>query len=474
MSVDFKVPQTSQPEGRPGDAAAASVSGPAAAAVPIAVTLPAVTVLPAAAAPAWGLARRITFRFACCYLVLYNLPVLISELPIPGISSLISGYFELWDVAVLWSGKRVLHLGRAIQVLRGKTGSGDTTYDYVQLLCFAAVAAVAALAWTLAARRAREHRRAHEWLRIYLRYSLGAIVLGYGMSKVIKTQFPFPASDRLMEPLGEGSPMGLLWTFMGFSTPYTVFAGAMEVLGGVLLFFRRTTTLGALVVIAVMSNVVLLNFSYDVPVKLFSLHLLAMALFLVLPDFRRLANVLVWNRPAEPASLAPPWSARWVRIAARVASLLFLGFLLYGNSMQGLHFLKTYGPGAKKPPIYGIYEVEEFIRDGRTVPPLLTEASRWRRLTSRYSLGMAVRTMDDAVRRYRLEFAPGRRVAFFGGEPEAKQGAFAWSAPDKDHVVLEGLMLKDALTVKLRRVDETKLLLLSRGFHWISEFPLNR
>ena len=30
---------------------------------------------------------------------------------------------------------------------------------------------------------------------------------------------------------------------MGYSTPYTLFSGAGEVLGGLLLFFRRTTTL---------------------------------------------------------------------------------------------------------------------------------------------------------------------------------------------------------------------------------------
>lgn len=57
--------------------------------------------------------------------------------------------------------------------------------------------------------------------------------------------------------------MGLLWNFIGASAAYTIFTGVAEVLGGLLLVARRTALLGALVCIGVMSNVVLLNFSYD-------------------------------------------------------------------------------------------------------------------------------------------------------------------------------------------------------------------
>ena len=367
MSVDFDVPETwpeSEAERRPESAPASEPAsrpedapGPAAAAAPASAgpTLAAAAV-PAAASPAWSLARRLAFRFVFCYLVLYNLPFPLYWLPVPGLGAVFTAYHKLWDVVVLWTGAQVLHLAHPIEILRGKTGSGDTTYNYVQMLCFAAFAALAALAWTLAALgrgKAREHRRLHELLRIYVRYALGTTLLSYGMSKVIKLQFPFPSQDRLLEPFGQASPMGLLWTFMGVSTPYTVFSGAMEVLGGVLLFFRRTATLGALVTVAVMTNVFMLNMCYDVPVKLFSLHLLLMAVFLLVPDLGRLANVLVLNRPAEPRSLAPPWSARWARIAGLALCVLYLGYLLFTNIQSGLQMPSQFGPGTiPKAPIY--------------------------------------------------------------------------------------------------------------------------
>ena len=83
---------------------------------------------------------------------------------------------------------------------------------------------------------------------------------------------------------------------MGASESYNVFTGAGEILGGLLLTTRRTTLLGAIVSLGVLGHVAMLNFSYDVPVKLFSLHLLAMAVFLIAPDLRRLATMFLMIR----------------------------------------------------------------------------------------------------------------------------------------------------------------------------------
>jgi uncharacterized membrane protein YphA (DoxX/SURF4 family) len=476
MSVDFDVPE-SWPEDQPGSEPASrpeDTPEPTAAAAPAAPG----PALAAAAVPAWSLARRIAFRFVFCYLLLYNLPFPLYLLPIPGLGPAFMAYFKFWDAVVLWTGAHVLHLAHPIENLRGKTGSGDTTYDWVRLLCFAAFAAFATIVWTLATPRGkgREHRRLHELLRIYVRYALGSILLGYGLAKVIKVQFPSPSQDRLLQPFGQASPMGLLWTFMGVSTPYTVFAGAMETLGGVLLFFRRTTTLGALVTVAVMTNVFMLNMCYDVPVKQYSAHLLLMAVFLLVPDLGRLANVLVLHRPTEPASLAPPWSARWARIGGLALCVLYLGYVLFTNIQSSLEMASQFGPGTTpKPPIYGSFEVEQFVRNGQTVPPLLTDAGRWRRLTSLYPQMLSVRWMDDTQHRYTPEYVPAKHsVALTPFDGKVSQGAFTYSFPDKDHVVLQGTLLKDALTVKLRRLDPSRFLLVSRGFHWVSEYPFNR
>ena len=55
---------------------------------------------------------------------------------------------------------------------------------------------------------------------------------GYGFAKVVPLQFAQPSSIRLGQQLGDMSPMGLLWTFMGFSPSFQIFTGAVEVLAG--------------------------------------------------------------------------------------------------------------------------------------------------------------------------------------------------------------------------------------------------
>ena len=51
--------------------------------------------------------------------------------------------------------------------------------------------------------------------------------------------------------------------------------------------------LGALIALCDMTHVFMLNMTYDVPVKLFSFHLMLMALFLLAPDFQRSGGFLL-------------------------------------------------------------------------------------------------------------------------------------------------------------------------------------
>ena len=180
-----------------------------------------------------------------------------------------------------WVGDHILH----VEVIIQPTGSGDTMRRYVGCFCAAVIAAAAALLWTvgvLLVHRWKPGWRAdailHGAVRVLVRFFLIEILFAYGFAKVFPLQFAVPSSFRLNQQLGDMSPMGLLWTFMGFSTPYQMFTGAVEVLAGLLLVTRRTTLLGALVTMASMTQVFVLNMCFDVPVKLYSFTYLVMAL----------------------------------------------------------------------------------------------------------------------------------------------------------------------------------------------------
>ncbi len=77
----------------------------------------------------------------------------------------------------------------------------------------------------------------------------------------------------MQTPLGDLSPMRLAWLFIGYSVPYEIFGGLLETVSGLLLSFRRTQLLGSLMTLATIGNVVMINFCYDIPVKLFSSQL---------------------------------------------------------------------------------------------------------------------------------------------------------------------------------------------------------
>jgi len=45
---------------------------------------------------------------------------------------------------------------------------------------------------------------------------------------------------------------------------------------------------------------------------------------------------------------------------------------------------------------------------------------------------------------------------------------------DGDYLLLNGKMGNDTVFIKLKRFDEKNFRLMSRGFHWINEYPYNR
>jgi hypothetical protein len=441
--------------------------------VPDASTVEARTETLRVAAPEWGRAKRILFRFGFSYLVLYLLPSYLGLLGyIPHAGVLAGWYMGFWRAVVPWAGKQALQ--RNITVF--PNGSGDTTYNYVEIACFLVAAAGVALIWTLLDRRRANYARLYEWLRVYVRFGLAMAMIQYGVAKIVPGgQFGAPSLDRLLQPFGDASPMGILWTFMGASTTYTVFAGLTETLGGLLLTLRRTLLLGALVSAAAMVNVVILNFSYDVPVKLYSSHLLAMALFLALPDLRRLANLFVLNRAVEPAEYRPLFARRGLHRSALVFRTLFVAGFVALTLYDIYDSYKIYGDPALKSPFYGVWSVDELVVDGQVRPPLLTDGSRWRRVVFDYPQTLAIQSMSDSRERYGLKLdAAKRTLALTKRDNPAWKSTLTYQRPEPGRLLLEGTFDGKPVRAVLHRTVNPKFRLLTRGFHWINELPFNR
>ena len=429
-----------------------------------------------AADSGWNPVQRIGFRLLFSYLVLYIILVtLIEDLDLlsdfgfaPGGRLVNAIYAKTWARLVSWAGMHVLRVNGPLAYASG--GNSDGIFSYTQLFCIAAVAIFAALVWTLLDRRRTEYYRLNAWLRVGVRYALAFSMLSYGMAKVYDVQFRFPGLGGLLTPYGELSPFSLLLAFMGYSRPYAIFAGVSEVLAGVLVLFRRTATIGAMVGLAVLANVVMLDFCYHWPEKLDSTHLLLMSVFLLGPDLGRLANCLVLNRIVLPARFEQPSNSRWVRIGRFVAKA---AIVIYMVAMSIMVSLKLESMSARQsPPLFGIFEVEEFIRNGQAIPPLGTDRARWKTAVFEDSSRVLIKFMDVDYDYYPAQYdAAASKITIYTGDKHTDKNVLAYSLPDRDHLVLRGQSGSDALFIRLTRSDESKLPLVSDKFKWINGNP---
>jgi hypothetical protein len=268
--------------------------------------------------------------------------------------------------------------------------------------------------------------------------------------------------------------MGVLWSSIGASPAYEILAGSAECLGGLLLVIPRTRTLGALVCLADMTQVFMLNMTYDVPVKLLSFHLILLSLLMLTPEMQRVLNFFILNRTAEPYTPPPLFrSPRKNRIAA-VVQIVFVLWLLGVNILGARDGWKTFGPGAPKPELYGIWDVEQQTDDGQLHPPLLTDTGRWRRILFDKNNLMVFLHMNDERVYYSATIDPKTSTLQVGQRGKDAKTTLTYTRPAPDQLIIDGPMDGHKLHMELRLCDRNKFLLVTRGFHWVQESSFNK
>jgi uncharacterized membrane protein YphA (DoxX/SURF4 family) len=399
---------------------------------------------------------------AFIYFILYSIPFPADLIPY---GNFLDVHWErLWRTIVPWVAEHVLHLSYKITIFTN--GSGDTTYDYVKTLCYAVLAVAGTLVWSVLDRKRSNYRKLHGWLRLYVRMVLAAALLSYGASKVIPNQMPEPPLSRLLTTNGDSAPMSLLWTFMGASKSYEIFAGLMEMLGGILLFFPRFTLLGAMVSAATMANVFMMNMSYDIPVKLYSFHLLLMSVWLLLPDLQRLANFFVFNREVKPPVQSAFFQRKWLNVSLVAIQLLLGLYLTSSDVYYSYRRARTTGFLAPRTPLYGIWKVDEFTVGGQ--PPQPDDQMRWQQAI--FDNGFEVVVQSVGGKRYRFlhqtDIQKKKITLWRRGNVQGMEIAF--DRPQPDVLTLDGNVDGKQIHAKLHHVPEPKFLLNTRGFHWIN------
>src|SRR6185369_6067831 len=217
--------------------------------------------------------RRFLFRFCAIYFFIYIFPFPLDLIPHSDI--VLNGYQKFWEIIVRFSAKTIFNVTYPFE------NTSDSTYAFVQVFIFFIIALLGAIVWTVTNLKKKNEETLRYWIMVYVRYFVSFTLLIYATGKFFKYQFPSLNPFFLTMSYGQSSPMTLMWNFMGYSYSYNLFTGLAEAAGAFFLLFKRTTLVGGLILFAVLSNVVMMNFSFDIYVKLESTNLLLMTIFII-------------------------------------------------------------------------------------------------------------------------------------------------------------------------------------------------
>lgn len=264
-------------------------------------------------------------------------------------------------------------------LLTDSDGCGDVPWDFRFFPIAGGSAFLLAIIWSFIDSQRRDYSKLQYILQTVVRYFLAYIIMEYGAAKVLDVQFSTSLSG-LDTRVVDMRPMSVAWSFFGYSFSYEFFIGCGQIAAAVLLLFRRTATLGAILMVTIMSNIVFVNFAFDVCVKFFSCSYLVMSLYLLVDDAVRLTNVLLLNRTAEKRVYPALFRKKTLKRISVIMGVL-LGLFAVGYPVfYTLHMKEKYGVG-KHTALYGVWAVDSLHHSRDSVDQVLhADSSGWKKL----------------------------------------------------------------------------------------------
>ena len=352
-----------------------------------------------------------------------------------------------------------------------KTGSGDTQFHYYQVFFMLFASFVGSIILLFTIRKEKTITKFEKTVYMLVRYFVLYMMLIYGLSKVFYLQFQFPPERSLLTNIGDKSPMGLMWTFMGYSKGYTMFVGWLEFLAGLFLIFRRTTVLGALMTFGVMLNVFALNMCYDVPVKLFSFHIVLMSLFLLYPVRNEVFNFF-FGRDNIKRGIIPFFDygnysgmMLWAKVGLLTFTLLRMGT---GN-------YRTYKSIQDIGQISGKYTVvdQQFFREGSEIQDT-SYGQLWESLGHINRGSIAINYKDGRERWFKSNInTDDQSLELTLRSDSDLTETLKYNILETGSLHITGNLESDSISINLKKIEK-QFQLKDRGFHWIQEYPYNR
>lgn len=323
---------------------------------------------------AWTTAQLVSFRIAFIFLIIMCIPVtgewwnnLIT------INWFHLHYRDLYDIA---------RFSPSIYKFQNPAYNLLGYIDWVEAL---GIGIVGGLIWTAIDRKRTAYPDLYYWLRVIVRYRAGIGIIGFGFTKLFPVQMPYPSLGVLNAHFGDLTAQKIYWLSVGIVPWYQVFAGVVELAAGTMLFFRKTTTFGAVLLLGALGDITYVNFAYDGGVHVYASYFVLFAGFLIWYDAVPVYNLLVKERFTVPPVLIPVFTKKWLKISRIVLKTATIGiFLVWLFYLQYVNF--KYDP-YKQPATSGLrqlrgnYNVSEFKLNGQDIPYSPLDSVRWQGVT---------------------------------------------------------------------------------------------
>ncbi|MES2378477.1 MAG: hypothetical protein V4553_17925 [Bacteroidota bacterium] len=244
---------------------------------------------------------------------------------------------------------------------------------------------VGALIWTLFDRKSKSYNILYYWIRVVVRYRAGIGIIGFGFTKLFPTQMPYPSLGLLNSNFGDFTAQKIYWMSVGIVPWYQVFGGVVEILAGALLFFRKTATFGAILLVGALGDITFVNYAYDGGVHVYAFYFVVLGLFIAADDFPKLYNLLILERYTVPFRVYPDFKKpllKYTRIGLKVLTfIIFFGVLTYTEVINFKYdpYKQPSTAGVKK--LRGNYHVTEFKINGQEIPYNPLDSTRWQEAT---------------------------------------------------------------------------------------------
>lgn len=271
----------------------------------------------------------------------------------------------------------------------------------------------------------------------FMRFVFSANILIYGFSKIFKGQFQYGiiTADT---PVGELSSTALSWYYFGQSYAFACVIGSLQIIASVLIYFRRTSLAGLLIMLPLMANIVLINFFYDLwfDTKIASLAYLLMNIVLLLPHWQYLQLLFI-----NAFSIQKTKTAAVILLFASILIPVF-GFYKIKNEEKDYY---------TKSELLGGYKSISFQKNDTSINVLHLDNSFWQKIYfDRGRQGKLILTQDSSTAFSYTSNNDSLNFTFFEDSTKEFKGIFSFNGVDTLSII--GQVNKDSYRLLLKRI----------------------